>query len=280
MGKNPAWGMYIVWYFFIGGIAGGAYFMAAVVDFFGRRGDRPVAKIGYSVALPLILISPILLTLDLGMPPRTFNMFTMFKFSSPMSVGSWALLGFGLFSLLSVLLLFAEEGASLSQRAQRIAKLRRALAIPGGILGFFVASYTGVLLGSTNRPFWASSQWIGALFLVSGVSAGVAAIALLRWILRFPAPEGLLRLKLMDQAAIVAEAILLILFLRSLGPLAGLMTGGAFAPLFWGGLVVVGLVLPFLAQLFSRRGVEVFTAIPILVGVFFLRYLVLMAGQG
>src|SRR6185295_17615569 len=45
--KAPGWEMSIVWYFFLGGIAGGAYFTAAIADNFGSRRDRPVVKIGY-----------------------------------------------------------------------------------------------------------------------------------------------------------------------------------------------------------------------------------------
>lgn len=269
MGKNPAWSWYIVWYFFVGGMAAGAYFMAAVVDFFGREEDRPVAKVGYGIAFPLVLICPILLTVDLGMPGRTLNMFSAFKWGSPMSVGSWALLGFGLFALASLILVL-REGPDLRG-------IRRALAVPGGILGFFIASYTGVLLGATNRPIWAGNNWIGPLFLVSGVSTGVAAIALLL-LQRREAWRGLRRV---DLAAIVIEAALLVIFLWSLGPAAAALVSGPFAPLFWGGLVLAGLAVPFVLQLFraGAGGIEVVTGLLILIGGFTLRYLVLMSGQ-
>ncbi len=35
--QTPRWEMMIVWYFFLGGIAGGAYFTAAIADTFGSR---------------------------------------------------------------------------------------------------------------------------------------------------------------------------------------------------------------------------------------------------
>ncbi len=93
MSKNPAWSWFIVSYFFVGGIAAGAYVLAAAADFAGRHGNRRVARAGYGIAVPLVLICPILLSLDLGVPVRTFNMFRAFTFGSPMSVGSWALGG-------------------------------------------------------------------------------------------------------------------------------------------------------------------------------------------
>ena len=147
MGKNPAWSWYIVWYFFLGGMAAGAYFMAALADLFGKERDRSVSRIGYGVAFPLVIILPLLLTLDLGMPIRTFYMFRLFKIDSPMSIGSWALLGFGLFALTSLILVLA-EGRVEPARIVPVRRIRQVVAVPGMLLGFFIASYTGVLLGA------------------------------------------------------------------------------------------------------------------------------------
>ena len=104
MVRAPDWGMYIIWYFFLGGIAGGAYFMAAIADNFGGRRDREVAKVGYFIALPLVMICGILLILDLGMSSRFLNMVKILKFWNPMSLGAWAVGVFGAFSFACALL--------------------------------------------------------------------------------------------------------------------------------------------------------------------------------
>ena len=62
----PDWGWYIVFYFFFGGLAGGSYFLAALIDLFGRPEDRPLARLGYYISFPCIVISGLLLTLDLA----------------------------------------------------------------------------------------------------------------------------------------------------------------------------------------------------------------------
>ena len=72
--KAPGWEMMIVVYFFLGGIAGGAYFTAAIADVFGEPGDRKVARIGYFIALPLVAACGLLLIADLGVPTRFINM--------------------------------------------------------------------------------------------------------------------------------------------------------------------------------------------------------------
>ncbi len=283
MGKNPAWSWYITWYFFVGGVAAGAYLVAALVEFVGQDRDRRVARVGYGLAVPLVALSAILLSLDLGMPGRAFQMFRAFRGSSPMSVGAWGLLAFGLVSLASLLLALRDRPAD--------RRLRRVLAIPGGVLGLFIASYTGVLLGATNRPVWVGNNWIGPLFLVSAVSTGVAALALL---LAGPPLAGFARIHLFSAPV---EALLLIFFLQSLGAGAMLFLAGALAPLFWGGVVVAGLALPVGLVLVSRpaagaratsagalglaraRGLEAVAALLVLVGGLALRYVVLTGGQ-
>src|SRR5689334_6976495 len=106
----PGWHWLVVFYFFFGGIAGGSYFIAAMLDLFGSDADRPLARVGYYVAFPAVLLCGPLLILDLNRPERFWHMLLqsetwlpMFKAWSPMSVGSWALTLFGAFASLSFL---------------------------------------------------------------------------------------------------------------------------------------------------------------------------------
>src|SRR6266508_2090927 len=47
---SPHWTWFIIPYFFVGGLAGGAYFLAATLEWFGRPEDRPVIRTAYSLA--------------------------------------------------------------------------------------------------------------------------------------------------------------------------------------------------------------------------------------
>src|SRR5215813_2574456 len=105
--KTPLWEMMIVAYFFLGGIAGGAYFTAAIADNFGSVRDRQVARVGYLLALPLVAACGLLLIADLGTPSRFLNMVGTLRFWNPMSLGAWMVGLFGLFTLVSALLSFA-----------------------------------------------------------------------------------------------------------------------------------------------------------------------------
>ena len=42
---GPEWGFWIVTYFFLGGIASGAYFIAVLIEWFGAEEDRSLARV-------------------------------------------------------------------------------------------------------------------------------------------------------------------------------------------------------------------------------------------
>ena len=112
---DPLWGWWIVWYFYLGGIAAGAYFMAALVEFVGDEQDRKLGRLGYFLAAPLVAVCGVLLILDLHQPTRFWHMLLdretllpHMKYWSPMSIGAWALLLFGAISTVSFVGALAE----------------------------------------------------------------------------------------------------------------------------------------------------------------------------
>ena len=257
--RNPEWHLLIVWYFFLGGIAGGAYFTAAIADNFGGSRDRNVVRTGYILSLLMIGVCSMLLILDLGTPSRFLTMLGTFKFWDPMSIGAWMLGVFGLFAFLSsALSLSADEGR---------AALRRKISLVGTIFGFFLAGYTGVLLSATALPFWSDARLMGALFLASGASTGMAAVSLLLYLSGDSAGEGFKKVKRADRFAMMFEVVVLALFLVLLGSAAAPLTMGRFAPLFWGGLVILGLLIPLTLDLLGGLRIPaVVPAVLVLVG--------------
>lgn len=287
---SPRWGWLIVSYFFVGGIAGGCYFLAALLDFFGLRRDRPLARVGYYVALAGIVVSGLLLTLDLSRPLRFWHMLIasntarpMFKWWSPMSVGSWALLAFGVFALVSVLAALAETA-----RLPRALTVFRsphpvgvAWTIVGGLLGFFVAGYTGVLLSVTNRPLWSQTDLLGLTFLLSSASTAAAVLVLAAHRQGRPPAEAhpLTRL---DAWVLVAELVAVVALVVSVGRAAPAIWLSAWGVLLAVGVVLLGIVVPLVLELRPRPGRfagAVTAAILVLVGGFLLR-VVIVFGTG
>src|SRR5438034_898005 len=165
----------------------------------------------------------------------------VFKPWSPISFGAWAILLFGLFSVLSALGARAEEGRLRNPvlravgTAVRGRALAKVIAAVGGLFGFFVAAYTGVLLSVTNRPIWADSPWLGALFVTSGASTGAATLILLAPG-RGATARSLAWLSDFDFKALIVELLILVVFIASLWPIRQVWVS------FWGLLLLVGVV--------------------------------------
>lgn len=286
---SPHWGWYIVFYFFVGGIAGGCFFIASFLRLFGRAEDAPVARLGYYVAVAGAAISGMLLTLDLTRPERFWHMLIqsntgalMFKPWSPMSVGAWALLLFGLFAGLAALSALAEDGRL---KVPALAALAHGptgtvIAIAGSVLGLFLAGYTGVLLSVTNRPIWADSNLLGVLFLFSGVSTAAAALVLLcRWS-RQGHTSSLEWLSQLDRGALALELIALVAFVVSLGTVARVFQGWWGAVLV-GGVVGAGMLAPLVIESRQRNNERSLlrAATLVLVGGLLLRVVVIFSSN-
>jgi formate-dependent nitrite reductase membrane component NrfD len=287
----PDWGWLIVFYFFFGGLAGGCYFLAVLIDLFGRPEDRPLARLGYYIAFPCVVISGILLTVDLTRPERFWHMLLeshtlrpMFKYWSPMSLGSWALLTFGIFSFLSFLAALADSGRlswPVARRLRTPGIIGRVIAIVGGLLGFYVAGYTGVLLAVTNRPIWSDTPLLGMLFVVSAASISAALMILLAHRYGWTTP-GLLALHRMDVWVIVLEFLVLIAVIVSLGPVVRAWLN-AWGLLLFLGVIVVGMLLPLLLywrrDWLGDRNVTAAAAL-VLVGGLILRMVIVFSAEG
>lgn len=290
----PEWGWWIVIYFFLGGIAGGAYFLALAVDWLRAEALQSVARAGYLIAFPLVVVCAISLIADLGRPERFTNMILnmstlqmgnpgsplTFKLNSPMSVGSYALVLFGLWSALS----FASHFVFKRDWLRRITTSKLFLAL-GGFFGIFLASYTGVLLAYSHMPAWANTPFLGGLFLASGASTGASSIALL---LALHAKAGQTRdgfhsLELFDRWAIAVEAAFLVLLFVGLGAAAAPFFRLPPALFLFGGTVLLGLLAPMLLQLRGSkdsRSMTIVSAMLVLLGGFALRAVVVLAPQG
>jgi formate-dependent nitrite reductase membrane component NrfD len=255
---DPHWGALIVAYFFLGGIAAGSFAVASLAALFGDESDRRATRVAHYIAFPLVCACGALLVVDLGRPERFWHMLIqsqtyrpMFKWWSPMSAGSWALSAFGAFSFATFAVVLVEDGwIRLGRWSSRVLALGRGwagrLIAAGGLASaFFLGSYTGVLLTSSNQPIWADTTWIGALFLASSASTGVAAMLLLHGSRpREVDPHAIHRLEWVDGWAMGLEGLMLVAFALSLGGFAGPAFGrwpGVLIPAF---VVPVGLLLP------------------------------------
>lgn len=285
----PNWEWWILGYFVFGGLSGGSYAIATLIRLVGTDADQRLSRLAYIVSFLALIPCPIFLVLDLGQPLRFLNMLfdasaggLSFKYWSPMSVGAWALLFYGLFSFGSFLGALAEGGTrALSPFA---ALVRGTLGTIWGVIGtgfgFFIAGYTGVLLAVSNQPVWSDAGWVlGGLFLASALTGSAALLLALAHWRRSTATFSTARLEAADRNFALLEAILLVLFIVSVA-IAGTIGKVLGVWIVLWVLVVVGLLAPFLSAR-VRRAVWAPTAAPLLAlaGLIALRALVIFAPQ-
>jgi len=167
--KTPAWEDKIAYYFFAGGLSGGSALLAAGADLTGRPALRRGARVG---GLAALAAGTYFLIADLGRPERFHHMLRVAKPTSPMSMGTWMLAGYGP----AIGLAAAAELVPKRWQGTVPGRLVRALARPAGLaaaaLAPGVASYGAVLLSQTAVPAWnAAHEEMPFIFTASSAAS-------------------------------------------------------------------------------------------------------------
>jgi formate-dependent nitrite reductase membrane component NrfD len=201
--KEPVWGSpEVPGYLFLGGLAGASSALAACAHLSGNRELARASKAGAAAAIGLSVVA---LVADLGRPQRFINMLRVFKVTSPMSVGSWILSGYGP----------AAGAAAASAVTGRLPRAGTAATAAAGALGLGVATYTAALLCDTAVPAWHEGhREMPYLFAGSAASAagGLGMLAV--------RPENVGQAVRFAVLGAAAELTAKSLLLRRLGPAA------------------------------------------------------------
>lgn len=313
MTEGLFWGIPVILYLFLAGMGAGATTISASMLLRGGGGPRGVhheiARYGAILGPIPVIVGTGLIVLELG----SFQHGDYFKFFnlllvvnlSPMNVGSWLLF---LFTATSVAYAYTYLNFLPMPLGDRL-KWRRALAWVNVPLGIGVAVYTGVMLGAMpSRPFW-NSPVLALLFMLSALSSGTALIIFARALItrgglteeqREVVHKSGYVLAATDTMIIGLELISVFLFLMFAYLTVGdvryavdtILPGGPLASLFWIGVVLVGLVIPGLLELYFvipgllyhrkytvSRYTELVIAAAVIFGALVLRYVVVVAGQ-
>lgn len=301
------WNWEIAIYLWIAGIAGGAYFAAFLIDRFSGGRYKLLMKMAMLLGVPLVGLGSLLLVLDLGEPLRFWHLLVRFRPGSAMSMGTWILLSYGILGVL-MLGLWASQWLRLSERARGlVVRVNGIMSWITFALSVLVMAYTGVLLGTTNQPLWASTLLLPALFVASAISTGTAMVFLAarmgldRLVDKGfggsgeRIPEGTVH-TMGNTAAIVGvvEVLVLLAYFGWLGSFStpaaaealGILIAGPLGPLFWGGVVLAGLLIPMVLELVSMSskkraiaGAMVTSASLAVLGGLMLRLVMVLGGQ-
>ncbi|WP_165986679.1 NrfD/PsrC family molybdoenzyme membrane anchor subunit, partial [Streptomyces sp. YIM 98790] len=158
--NKPVWQAHdIAGYLFLGGLAGGSSLLAAGAHATGRPALARSAK---AAAVGAISLSAAALVHDLGRPERFLHMLRVLKPTSPMSLGSWLLAGYGPLTGL----------AAVTDLTGRFRRTGAAATAGAAVLAPAVTTYTAVLLADTAVPSWHEAhRELPLVFAGSGAAA-------------------------------------------------------------------------------------------------------------
>jgi len=292
------WHWPISLYLFLGGLSAGLLFFAALFTLLGKEKEYPTA-VKYASLIPPFALSIGLLALvyDLTHKLYTWQLYTTIRIESPMSWGAWVLLivtplsFLWVFSYYSELFQkwesrfkFLEKFKFLSKFENYLKENRKYMAMALIPLTLVLGVYTGILLSAFNaRPLW-NNAILGPLFLTSGLSTAAATIILLAKTKKEKQLFGKIDLGLIIiELALIAHMIM--------GYFAGpevqveamqLLIGGEFTVMFFGFVVILGLIIPAALELIEIYGYKVpaiIAAVLVILGGLIFRFVMVEAGQ-
>lgn len=280
------WGMLIVVHFFLSGLAGGSFITSAIASYFDETKYKRTASIAAYLALLALAVDVPILIIDLDRPERFFTLLFRGSMTAPLTWGVFFLVGLGIFSVLNILIKMGNEALKGSKGL--------ILGI-GSILALGVCTYTAVALNIATdaRPIWSNGIVIPIFIAASGITA-IAATSLIIS-LGGEGKEELSCLSSTNAVLLILQLIMVISLILTTftgTPMsrqaAMIITSGNMAMLFWGGLIVVGMLMPIFllwSGSIAKRdapinpGTAALASVLILVGVFVLRYVIVLGGQ-
>lgn len=289
------WEFPISLYLFLGGLSAGILLFSAILHLINKEDEFVGASRWAPIIVPFALSLGLLALLyDLGNPLYAWRLFTTIRLESPMSWGAWVLLVVTPISILWIMTYVRQLFPKFKYETIKMPflykveafaiKYKKYMAIALLPLTVILGIYTGILLSAFNaRPLW-NNAILGPLFLVSGLSTAAATVILFakshherHWFSKI------------DILLIIIEIGLIIHLI--MGYYAGnemqteavkILVGGDFTTMFFGFLVVLGLLVPLILEVFELAGFKVPVIIPailILIGGLIFRIMMVEAGQ-
>ncbi len=287
--EHIIWGIPVAFDLFLAGLGAGALFLAIAADLFGGRRYEKITRTGALIAPLPVIVGVFLLVIDLGRPLRFWEFllrrgpgFIMVNLGSVMSIGVWLLTIFVILSLVYAgLVLFGWPFAWGK-------KVKRGVAMIGLVVSLLVAAYTGVLLAATANPVW-NNLFLPAVFVVSALATGIAAVIFVIAFGRVYRTKKDLDPTISELEKVNSRVLGLLLVMVAVFMVLGLASpqmrmilGSGYGLLWWVGIIGLGLVVPLV---FGIKGkvrkpqTSVVVAALVILGSFFLRYVILIGGQ-
>ena len=282
---QEAFGFNIAMYFYLTGLSAGSFILSTLAYGFGMNQYRPIGRVGVILATLLLVIAPFFLLIHIGMPLRAWHLFVYLNWSSPITWGSFLLILYPINCIIYGYFMFKEK-----------MKPTRIFGLIGIPLAIAVHGYTGFILAfGKARALW-NTALMPILFLASAIVSGIALMILVV-ILKdrfFSKEKRIDRDLIMNLGKLLAWMIVFDLFLVGSDLLvllishsdaqaaAYLLLGGKFSVMFLIIENLLGKIIPFIllaVPKFRTLPTVIAASILVVVGIFFMRYVVVVAGE-
>ena len=282
---QEAFGFNIAMYFYLTGLSAGSFILSTLAYGFGMNQYKPLGRVGVILATLLLVIAPFFLLIHIGMPLRAWHLFVYLNWSSPITWGSFLLILYPINCIIYGYFMFKEK-----------MKPTRIFGLIGIPLAIAVHGYTGFILAfGKARALW-NTALMPILFLASAIVSGIALMILVV-ILKdrfFSKEKRIDRDLIMNLGKLLAWMIVFDLFLVGSDLLvllishsdaqaaAYLILGGKFSVMFLIIENLLGKIIPFILLAipkFRTLPTVIAASILVVVGIFFMRYVVVVAGE-
>ena len=264
--------------FFLGALGGGLLILGSMITLF--YGPGHVNAIPFLTAVATMLVGSTLLFIELGVPFRAWRIFA--------NPRSFIMIGASLMTVSMALGLLLASFYLSGLPWSHLAGVQYILAVLAVFAGLGVAFYPGLLLGSmAGRPFWRGTL-LAPLFLLSGLSTGIALLCLFSYVSPVAGDSVYQLIKTINAMLLSAQVIGWITYVfikkhlaspRETPVVKSIFDGGKKF-VFWFGFVGLGLIVPAVFYFLPAMSFSFVTHLLVLAGALIMRGFVVTADKG
>ena len=282
---QETFGTLIAVYFYLTGLSAGSFVLSTMAFVFGMEKFKPIGKIGVILATLFLVMAPLALLVHVGQPFKSWHLFAYLNITSPITWGSFLLTLYPINCIIYGYFMFKGN--------KRLTRLFGTIGIP---LAIFVHGYTGFILAlGKARALW-NTALMPFLFLISAMVSGIALMILISMVkdrffskektinreLVFGLGQMLAAMILIDLFLVLSDVLVLLVSHAEAQEVAHLILTGKFSVYFIWVENVLGKIIPaciLLTPRFRNLATITLASILVVVGIFFMRYVVVLGGE-
>jgi len=282
---QETFGTLIAVYFYLTGLSAGSFVLSTLAFVFGMEKFKPIGKIGVILATLFLVMAPLALLVHVGQPFKAWHLFVHLNITSPITWGSFLLTLYPINCVIYGFFMFRGK--------KTMTRLFGTIGIP---LAIFVHGYTGFILAlGKARALW-NTALMPFLFLISAMVSGIALMILISIVkdrffskektinreLVFGLGQLLVAMILIDLFLVLSDVLVLLVSHAEAQEVAHLILTGKFSFYFLVVENIMGKIIPAIILLVPRfRNLTTVTVASVLVvvGIFFMRYVVVVGGE-